>query len=148
MPGQAGNQRKTGISMRVNQWGQTEHLGSCDVNTICERCDHQPRSVAQILISIWERGITDADAAVVDALVPVCAELADPLETLDIVTAAFCDLLDHVSGVRINGDHVHDLKHSQEIMTEAHAIGSVEGGQRQEAPHGLFTLSPTLPYTR
>ena len=74
---------------------------------VCEWCDHEPPRVPQVLIRVVKAGVGLAHAAVI--LLPVEAELAQPLKRIACVAAHSEELVDDVSSVHLNGDQGHNL---------------------------------------
>jgi hypothetical protein len=55
------------------------------------------------------------DDAVVLVPVPVESQLADPLKVIGIGAANLAQLLNHISGVDLNGDQSHHLMHRPQV---------------------------------
>ena len=62
-------------------------------------------------VQCWEAGVLChlLDNAVVLVLVPVEAQLADPLKVIGSGAADLAQLLNHISGMHLNGDQRHHL---------------------------------------
>lgn len=67
-------------------------LGGCDINTIGEGGDNKAGAIAEVLVAVWERCVADANPAIFDALVPVRAQLTNPLEALDVIVPSLHNL--------------------------------------------------------
>lgn len=62
------------------------------------------------------------DKAVMLVLVPVEAQLADPLKVIGVGAAHFAQLLNHVPSVHLNGDQRHNLRDSLAVSTSSRAV--------------------------
>ena len=97
-------------------------MGQCDVAAICEWCDHQAPTIANILIAVDGRPITNSNDTgfeivwgvahkvhTLRAVVPVKAQLRQPLEVGAVRDLCNGHLFHNVTAVHINGDQGDDL---------------------------------------
>lgn len=62
------------------------------------------------------------DDAVILLPVPVEAQLADPLKVIGICAANLAQLLNHISGMHLNGDQSHYLLHRPQVSADMYQV--------------------------
>ncbi len=64
------------------------------------------------------------DNTVILLPVPVEAQLADPLKVIGIGAANLAQLLNHISGMHLNGDQSHHLLHRPQVSADVFQVSS------------------------
>lgn len=84
-----------------------ECLSSGHINTICQRCNNESRSVTKILIVIKEASVCDLDASLI--ISPIELELWLPLELLSLSHMFIDETNDDVTWVGIDCNETHNF---------------------------------------
>jgi len=94
-----------------------ECLGGGHINSIGQGCDDKSRTVAQILVTVEESSIGNAQLVIFQSFFPIGLELRLPLEFVSICDLFVVEFEDDVTRVSIHSDHTHNFL--------SHALGQV-----------------------
>ena len=84
-------------------------MSQSNVASVCQRCDAQAATVANVLVCVLDLSVTDVDLGFLALLILVVAQLALPLEARLVLDTLLNQALDHVTGMHINGTQGDEL---------------------------------------
>ena len=82
-------------------------------------CQDKPTAMQTAVASVYL-----LDNTVILLPVPVEAQLADPLKVIGIGAANLAQLLNHISGMHLNGDQSHHLLHRPQVSADVFQVSS------------------------
>lgn len=88
---------------------QVERLCCRHVNSVSEGCNDQTWAVTQVLVTVFERGISNSEDEVLFILKPVDLQLGLPLEFIGIHDFLEVEILDDITRVGVHCNHAADL---------------------------------------
>lgn len=96
-------------SSRCSTKNQPLSLSQSNVASVCQRCDTQAATVANVFIRVLDLSIADVNLGFLALLVLVVPQLTLPLEARLVFYALFYQTLHHISSVHVNGTECNEL---------------------------------------
>lgn len=97
-----------------------QSLSCCDIDTICQGGNHQPRPIAEILIVVGECGICYSYLSVIIFWNPVEFQLGLPLELVGLANVLIDQSYNNISGVCIHSNKAHQFLPQRLVKVSLH----------------------------
>jgi hypothetical protein len=86
-----------------------ESLRGCHIDSVSQRSDDKPWTVSEVLVTVAQTGISNAELEVVRLSVVQALELFLPQEVILVAATTVSHVANHVTRVRIHSDETHEL---------------------------------------